>query len=736
MKIVSSLRRVAFAVGVRPKCVLTLCLVSLLSSSCSLSNDEQLAQHVSRGNQYVEQHKFAEAVIEYKNAARAAPNDVSVHWKLAQTALKTKDFQTAIPALQRTIALDPTHYEAKDALGGIYFAAGRTQEAHQTADDLVTQHSKRPAGYLLQGRLAAREGDVSSAIRRFKEALDRDPQNDEITVAVGHLYLLQHNAAEALIWYDKALQAHPDSIEALVARGNYYFGAGRREDGEQDYRKAAELAKGSEETRLSIAVQHLTHGRPQHAEQELTAVADALQSQQAQLLLAELKLELGKISEAKPLVAALAKDQKQDAGIAYLQGRIALAEQRRDEARGLLEAAGKREPGMAAVHLYLGVLDLLEGRRAKGEERLLDAVKLDPADAKAHLVLAELYLNENSFAKAEQEAFEVLRRNPAHLQAAVLYGDSFLLRDDWGKAEAIYSALLKQLPDSPIGPTKMAILKRRQGFTAQAADFFAEAVKRGPNDPGLMAEHLLALVAAEKTSKAEQVLKDYLAKGSKDPWRWQVAGRFHLAAGHVTKAEEALKKVVELAPHDVGSLYQLAQFYIGQKQSEAAEAALRKVINMDEKAEAAHTSLGLLLATQGRTDEANDHYRRALELRPTNYVAANNLAANLLEQHANLDEALRYGKLALEAAPASPFVQDTVGWIYFKKGSLDEANRLLSSAASQLTDNPLVRYHHAMMLAQRGERALAESELEAALALSKTFPGAAEAAMTLASLRE
>jgi Tfp pilus assembly protein PilF len=194
--------------------------------------------------------------------------------------------------------------------------------------------------------------------------------------------------------------------------------------------------------------------------------------------------------------------------------------------------------------------------------------------------------------------------------------------------------------------------------------------------------------------------------------------------------------VVELSPHETGPLYRLAQFYLGQKRNDAAETALRQVIKMDDKHQAAHTSLGVLLATRGKIDEANEEYRRALELEPANYVAANNLAANLADRGQALDEALRYGKLALEAAPSSPFVQDTVGWIYFKKGSLEEAHRLLGSAANQLTDDPLVRYHYAMTLAQRGEKERAKLELEAALAISKTFPGAQEAATTLASLRK
>jgi tetratricopeptide (TPR) repeat protein len=261
-------------------------------------------------------------------------------------------------------------------------------------------------------------------------------------------------------------------------------------------------------------------------------------------------------------------------------------------------------------------------------------------------------------------------------------------------------------------------------------------VRRSPADAGLMFEYLVALVAAEQKEKGRRLLEDYLGKAPQDPLRWETAGRFHLAVRHPAEAEEAFRKAAELAPDSPRSHYQLAQVYIVQQKLVAAEAALRHVLERDDTFEAAHTSLGLLLTGQGRTEEANGHYRRALELRPTNGVAANNLAASLVDQRAGLDEALRYGLLALEVAPTSAAIQDTVGWIYFMKGSFEQAYPLLASAASQLSENPTVRYHHAMVLAKRGEKASAAAELEAALSLSKNFPDAKEAATTLAQLRE
>jgi Flp pilus assembly protein TadD len=250
-----------------------------------------------------------------------------------------------------------------------------------------------------------------------------------------------------------------------------------------------------------------------------------------------------------------------------------------------------------------------------------------------------------------------------------------------------------------------------------------------------MSHYLLALWKAGRQDSAVRLLKNYLNEAPNDPVRWDVAGQFHMAARHQDQAEKAFKKAAELAPGDPRPAYQLAQLYMARNHSEA-EATFRKVLERDETYEPAHTALGMLLTTQGRTREANAEYRRALELKPADYVAANNLASSLADQDAGLDEALRYGRLALASAPNSPAVQDTVGWIYFRKGSMEEAYPLLSAAAGGLGDNPTVRYHHAMILARRGETASAAAELEAAFSLSKDFPGAKEAAATLALLRE
>ena len=140
----------------------------------------------------------------------------------------------------------------------------------------------------------------------------------------------------------------------------------------------------------------------------------------------------------------------------------------------------------------------------------------------------------------------------------------------------------------------------------------------------------------------------------------------------------------------------------------------------------------LVLASQGRVDAANVHYKRAFQLNPQNVVAANNLAASLSEQQ-DLDDALGFARDALALAPSNPAIKDTLGWVYYKQGRFDKAYPFLAEASAALPQHPVVRYHHAVALAKIGKQEEALSELKTALSLPGGFPEADRAARMLAA---
>jgi tetratricopeptide (TPR) repeat protein len=222
---------------------LVLCLSALFLFSCSSTPAELAAKHSKLGDEYAQKEKYQEAVIEYKNAVKAGPGDAVLRFKLAKAALGARDFPTAFQELQKTIELDPNHYEARGKLGEIYVAAGKTEEAAQIADNLVTSRPQDPQGYILKAGVAVRTGKVDEAIAQLKKAVELDPKTIRPILTVGNLYLLKRDRKSAMEWYDKG--AGGPERGGPRARGNLFFASGERR-GEKEYRKAIEMSKEKE----------------------------------------------------------------------------------------------------------------------------------------------------------------------------------------------------------------------------------------------------------------------------------------------------------------------------------------------------------------------------------------------------------------------------------------------------------------------------------------------------------
>jgi Flp pilus assembly protein TadD len=142
-------------------------------------------------------------------------------------------------------------------------------------------------------------------------------------------------------------------------------------------------------------------------------------------------------------------------------------------------------------------------------------------------------------------------------------------------------------------------------------------------------------------------------------------------------------------------------------------------------------SLADALRIAERRADAIAQYRRLLKMEPNNVYAMNNLAFLLGETGGDLEEALGLASKAAGGMPGEDTFKDTLGFIYVKKHQGQEGAQILRPLSRKYPSNPEIRYHFALALAQMGQKAQAQTELEAALS---SGPGDATRKEILSSL--
>lgn len=124
-------------------------------------------------------------------------------------------------------------------------------------------------------------------------------------------------------------------------------------------------------------------------------------------------------------------------------------------------------------------------------------------------------------------------------------------------------------------------------------------------------------------------------------------------------------------------------------------------------------AVGVNLSTLERYPEAFAAYRRAIEIDPRHGWSLNNLGYLLLEQGGDIEECERLIEAAHRALPDEHSVTDSLAWVRYKRGMIDDgpdgregALTLLRQAVEEQggDDNPTILDHYADALWRAGKR--------------------------------
>jgi Flp pilus assembly protein TadD len=302
-------------------------------------------------------------------------------------------------------------------------------------------------------------------------------------------------------------------------------------------------------------------------------------------------------------------------------------------------------------------------------------------------------------------------------------------------SEAALAAALPTAPGGGVLSVDLLLEARRRGFDASLIAGTPEAVR----DEVLAGRPAILMLRMLHTPGAGHDVYHYVVADGFDPRRqlyrvqfgdgrprwvppgslekgWKAAGHALLLVRPRPDTAADLRKGVELE---------------ASGQPGAAALLYRKVLSSQPESVRAWVNLGNAEAGQGRRQEAENAYRRALVLSPEHPDALNNLAWLLLAERSRLEEAETLAqRAASQTGPDRALAQDTLGRIQLARGRCGDATSTFAEALSR----DLVESTRAELLEGLGEAELAcgrldraRTSLEAALG-SAPSPRTAQAA--------
>ncbi len=249
-----------------------------------------------------------------------------------------------------------------------------------------------------------------------------------------------------------------------------------------------------------------------------------------------------------------------------------------------------------------------------------------------------------------------------------------------------------------------ALISAAKGDRSHTLAAFNRAQELDPNNleatAGLVSLDFFDKKPADAVARVER----RLARTPNDTAVLLLAGATYARAGDSKKAEQSLRKVLELDAGSFQAYQMLGQLYIAQNRLDEALKEFDEVSKRQPRPVMAHTMVGILHEMSNRKAEARKRYEQALAIDSETPVAANNLAWQMAEAGDNLDVALELAQKAGRRLPDNAAVQDTLGWIYYKKGLATLAVPPFQKSVEKDPKNPVYHYHLGLAYAKAGDQ--------------------------------
>ncbi len=577
----------------------------------------------------------------------------------------------------------------------------------------------------LLAKMAADEGRFDEALSRMDKVVDKVPDDPVLRYERAMMLIDAGKIDKAESELRQVLTKSPDFYDANRVLGRVLLDRGTTDKARVEealrYLQAA-FKSSPDDFSTGLAVAHIltSLNRAPEAERVLATMVERAPDQRAlNYQYAQVLTKLGRGSESKQyLERAVAVDPTFTPAIMQL---LDMYEQASEFAKGaaLLQPLIDEDPLNLEVQRQQAFFYLRAGDSRNARDRFRALVQADPKDARSTFYLAEALNDLEQYAESEALFKKLHEADPKDTDVVASYGLSLAGQKKWDEAAKQFQSLLSvgDLPDhtSALARTQLAYIDLQKG-NYEAAIETAKSIFVFRDKPNTQAINI-ALEALRKQKKyADMVvlLDPLLQKYPDDPF---VNARYIEALTRSGQKGKAAQLAAQQTRTGTRNVIAAAEAYVQAEDAPAAVALVKAAIGVKPDDVDLQFELGSVTERAGDRAAAEKAFVTLLEKHPDHAQSLNYLGYMWAESGKNLERAHEMLVKAVGQEPTNGAFVDSLGWVYFRMGNLDMAEKYLTDATHLLPRDATVHEHLGDVLAKRGDMSRALAAYRTALSL-------------------
>jgi tetratricopeptide (TPR) repeat protein len=227
--------------------------------------------------------EYAAAVPCLKEATAADPGNLPFRLSLAQSCLRTKQYQCVLDVYREILTLNTESAEADMLAGEAYDELKNDAGAIAEFQAAVKADPKMPDVQFGYGYLLWRMLKFEQAEQAFRSELANNPEHPLALAYLGDTLMRLHRSGEAIPYLEHAMRLQPSISIAHLDLGVIYEGQGRRDDAVRELKTAEGLSPGDPSIHWRLGRFYASIGRKAEAKAEFDKTRNMQQAKEQSL---------------------------------------------------------------------------------------------------------------------------------------------------------------------------------------------------------------------------------------------------------------------------------------------------------------------------------------------------------------------------------------------------------------------------------------------------------------------